>query len=116
MTSKHLYVHIPFCRSRCAYCDFASEPVGPHARAGRVEGYLEALRAELAAAASAAASPDGPVETIYVGGGTPTALPGEALVALARELAALQGGAPDAASGARSTRARPRRVPIPSSP
>jgi oxygen-independent coproporphyrinogen-3 oxidase len=94
MTSKHLYVHIPFCRSRCAYCDFASEPLGPHARAGRVEGYLEALRAELAARV------DGPVETIYVGGGTPTALPGDALVALARELAALQGGTPGAAPGA----------------
>lgn len=104
MTIKHLYVHIPFCQSRCAYCDFASEPVAPHARAGRVEGYLEALRAELAThiaadrgaraatdrATRAGAPPAGPVETIYMGGGTPTALPREALVMLVRELAALQ--------------------------
>jgi oxygen-independent coproporphyrinogen-3 oxidase len=106
MTIKHLYVHIPFCRSRCAYCDFASEPVGSHARAGRVEGYLEALRAELAArmsgvpGARAGAIRVGPVETIYMGGGTPTALLGVALVALARELAALQGGTPGESPGA----------------
>jgi oxygen-independent coproporphyrinogen-3 oxidase len=101
---KHLYVHIPFCRSCCGYCDFASEPIGPHARAGRLERYVEALRAELALglaaarraapATAAAARPDlrpsEMIETIYMGGGTPTALPEEALVALVRELAALQ--------------------------
>jgi oxygen-independent coproporphyrinogen-3 oxidase len=117
MTSKHLYVHIPFCRSRCGYCDFASEPLGSHARAGRVEGYLEALRAELGGhvagmgvargqsaavctSALAGALHPGAVETIYVGGGTPTALPGETLVALARDLLALRRDAPGAAPGA----------------
>ena len=99
MTIQHLYVHIPFCRSRCGYCDFASEAVGPHARAGRVEGYLEALRAELAAHIGGSLSA-GPIETIYVGGGTPTALPSEALVALARELAARQPAAPGGAQAA----------------
>ncbi|NLO27016.1 MAG: coproporphyrinogen III oxidase family protein [Actinobacteria bacterium] len=47
MIVKHLYVHVPFCRSRCAYCDFASEPLGPRGEAGRVEQYVEALLAEL---------------------------------------------------------------------
>ena len=79
---NHLYVHIPFCRSRCAYCDFASEPVGPHARAGRVEQYLDALRAELAERGG-----DATFETIYLGGGTPTVLPADALVALVQDLA-----------------------------
>ena len=83
---RHLYVHIPFCRSRCAYCDFASEPVGPHARAGRVERYLQALRAELAERGGQDGA--GPFETIYVGGGTPTALRTDDLVGLARYLAA----------------------------
>ncbi len=85
--TKHLYVHIPFCRSRCAYCDFASEPVGPHARAGRVQEYVGVLRREAAervltsthAGRQGAAS----FETIYVGGGTPTVLPSDLLLALA---------------------------------
>jgi oxygen-independent coproporphyrinogen III oxidase len=111
---KHLYVHIPFCRSRCAYCDFASEPVGPHSRAGRVERYFEAVRAELkarVAAGDGAAAPGGdvaqtgggaagarrpeaeplgaePLETIYLGGGTPTAVPPDLLVPFVAELGA----------------------------
>ncbi len=84
---KHLYVHIPFCRSRCAYCDFASEPVGPHLRAGRVQGYLDCLRAELRARG---ASLERPVETIYLGGGTPTVLPRATLLELVTGLAGLQ--------------------------
>lgn len=101
----HLYVHIPFCRARCAYCDFASEPVGPHLRAGRVEAYVEQLLGEVRGrmgggpgAAPGAAGPAGAagepraVETIYLGGGTPTVLPEERLLALVSELAALQRG------------------------
>ena len=80
---KHLYVHVPFCRSRCAYCDFASEPIGLHARAGRVEAYLARLRAELAGDAPLLGAP---LETIYLGGGTPTVLPRDGLLALARDL------------------------------
>ena len=87
MAVRHLYVHIPFCRSRCAYCDFASEAVGPHARAGRVEEYLEHLCAELAVFRPLL---DTPMETIYLGGGTPAALPRPELLALVQALAALQ--------------------------
>ncbi|MFH1833839.1 MAG: hypothetical protein ABH877_02345, partial [bacterium] len=92
MMIKHLYVHIPFCRSRCDYCDFASEPVRLHAQAGRVDRYVGALRAELADHFGYSLRAQ-PPETIYMGGGTPTALPAELLVSLARDLAALQGGA-----------------------
>ncbi|MDD5658017.1 MAG: radical SAM family heme chaperone HemW [Elusimicrobia bacterium] len=59
-----LYVHIPFCSGKCAYCDFASFP-------GRGEGaarYLRALAAEARRRGSFAP------ETLYVGGGTPTEL------------------------------------------
>jgi oxygen-independent coproporphyrinogen-3 oxidase len=95
---KHLYVHIPFCRSLCGYCDFASELVGPHLRAGRVGAYLKGLRAELEVRG---ASLELPVETIYLGGGTPTALPRQPLLDLVADLAALQrSGAAEAAADA----------------
>jgi oxygen-independent coproporphyrinogen-3 oxidase len=107
---KHLYVHIPFCRSRCAYCDFASEPVGPHARAGRVDRYVEALRVELAERLGPAGAPvaRGHLQTIYLGGGTPTVLPRELLLDLVRDLAGrletattpVRGAAPPPAPGA----------------
>lgn len=87
MAVRHVYVHIPFCRSRCAYCDFAIEAAGPHARAGRMDDYLTHLRAELTASAPLL---DTPVETIYLGGGTPTVLPRPELLALACDLAGLQ--------------------------
>ena len=106
MPARHLYVHIPFCRTRCAYCDFASEPIGPHLRAGRVEAYLERLSAELRERVGAKsadhagagrtlpagpASPD-PFETIYLGGGTPTVLPQDRLLSLVAHLSRLQEG------------------------
>ena len=98
MAVKHLYVHIPFCRSRCAYCDFASEPIGPHRRSGRVRLYLAALRAELGRNAPLL---DVPLDTVYLGGGTPSVLPRDELLALVGELAALL-PAPSGGSGGRS--------------
>lgn len=86
MAVAHVYVHIPFCRSRCAYCDFASEPIGPHERSGRVERYLSRLRTELDGVRPLLGSP---VRTVYLGGGTPTALPRHDLVRLVQELAEL---------------------------
>jgi len=67
-----LYVHIPFCETKCSYCDFFSLPGG---RKGREpEAYLAALDRELALRAPAGFAP----ETVFVGGGTPTVLsPGE---------------------------------------
>ncbi|HEU4394315.1 MAG TPA: radical SAM family heme chaperone HemW [Planctomycetota bacterium] len=65
---RALYVHIPFCETKCAYCDFYSLPGG---RRGREPGeYLDALDRELAARAPAGFAP----ETVFVGGGTPTVL------------------------------------------
>ena len=62
----HLYVHLPFCAHRCGYCDFVTV-VG---RAGQHDAYVDALLAELALERHALAAE--PLETLYLGGGTPT--------------------------------------------
>src|ERR687895_2883064 len=61
--SHHLYVHVPFCRLVCAYCDFVT--VG--GRAGDLQRYADALVAELAIRPA-----PGELRTIYFGGGTPS--------------------------------------------
>lgn len=67
------YVHIPFCAARCDYCAFATWTDRHHL----IDRYLAAVRAEIAEAVSAGA---GPFDTIFVGGGTPSLVPAEALV------------------------------------
>ena len=67
-----LYIHVPFCATRCGYCDFntytPSELGGAHP-----ESWLVALRAELALAADLLGAPPD-VATVFVGGGTPSLL------------------------------------------
>jgi len=63
----HLYVHVPFCRLVCAYCDFVT--VG--GRADDIPRYTNALIAEI----NARPAP-GELRTIYFGGGTPSLLTG----------------------------------------
>ncbi len=68
-----IYVHVPFCASRCGYCDFntytASELAGSGASP---EGWAAAVRQELALAAATVGAR--PVDTVFVGGGTPSLL------------------------------------------
>ena len=63
--SLELYFHIPFCIKKCDYCDFLS---GPATRAGQ-EAYIYALLREMKAAS---AIEKRPVDTIFIGGGTPS--------------------------------------------
>src|SRR5579871_3658776 len=74
----HLYVHIPFCRHKCGYCDF-------NAYAGMdrlMPDYVEALERELTAARSEMAF--GRLQTVYLGGGTPSLLPAPLMARLLR--------------------------------
>ena len=64
-----LYLHIPFCRSKCGYCDFCSGPVR-----GLKADYLAALEGEVRARADAWS-----FSSVYVGGGTPSLLSPEEL-------------------------------------
>jgi len=70
-TAFGIYVHVPFCATRCGYCDFntytAAELGGATA-----DGWLAALRAELTLAAATVGA--APVDTVFVGGGTPSML------------------------------------------
>jgi len=67
-----LYVHIPFCASRCPYCDFATAP----ARSALRSRYLDALDIEIKREGARSGRPR--VSTLYFGGGTPSLLePGE---------------------------------------
>jgi putative oxygen-independent coproporphyrinogen III oxidase len=72
-----IYIHVPFCTTRCGYCDFntytASE-LGTEPGASRA-GYVSAAITELDLAARVLGRDAPEVSTIYVGGGTPTLLP-----------------------------------------
>jgi len=65
--ARALYLHVPFCASKCRYCDFYSLPLD---RDG-ARRYVAAAKAELAGQRDALAAP---VDSIFVGGGTPTVL------------------------------------------
>jgi len=65
-----LYLHIPFCRSKCLYCDFCSFP---HPSEAQLVSYTDALCRDLEHHAQKAVGYT--VDTVYVGGGTPTVLP-----------------------------------------
>jgi|ERR1039458_9818572 oxygen-independent coproporphyrinogen-3 oxidase len=74
-----LYISIPFCRSKCTYCNFASGvyPASDHAR--YVERVIEDSRAAAGWAAEMGVEPPRRVDTVYLGGGTPSLLAPELL-------------------------------------
>lgn len=82
-----LYVHVPFCRSRCVYCGFYSTTLNSlHDR------YIEALGQEMSLRRNYLGEP---IQTIYIGGGTPSTLSDDALqrlFALIRQFVARQNG------------------------
>ena len=67
-----LYIGIPFCPTRCAYCSFVSRGVGKQTEL--LAPYLEALKKELAVTGKLLENSGRTIRTIYIGGGTPTTL------------------------------------------
>ncbi len=87
-----VYVHFPYCLSKCHYCDFASVAQAriPHRR------YLAALLAELDLRLAERGPPPAPVDSVYVGGGTPSLWDPDCLAELLETLRAKLPFAPDA--------------------
>lgn len=85
-----IYIHIPFCIQKCLYCDFLSAPVG---EAGR-KSYLKALHAEITAESVHYKNKE--VNTVFLGGGTPSVLTGEQTAELLAHIRSCFHLAPDA--------------------
>ena len=73
--SGSIYIHIPFCQSKCAYCAFNSYP----AHHFDINGYLKALEKEIAAMAVHPLIRQKKFSTLFIGGGTPTIYSGKQL-------------------------------------
>ena len=72
-----LYIHVPFCATRCGYCDFNTYTPGELGSPRDLTGpYLDALDRELELAAARVGRP---AETVFIGGGTPSLLGGQGL-------------------------------------
>lgn len=77
--SYSLYVSIPFCPSRCSYCSFVSSSISNPKAKALLEDYLEKLFEELQMIGDLAKRFGLKLETVYIGGGTPTTLTAEQL-------------------------------------
>lgn len=75
---KALYIHVPFCKSRCIYCDFCTEAISQDDKF--VRRYLDNLLLEIRAASKEGKLEE--IKTVYIGGGTPTHLGHDKLVEL----------------------------------
>ncbi len=88
-----VYVHVPFCATRCGYCDFNTYTAGELGTSASPASWLDALRRELEVAG---ARVQRPVDTVFVGGGTPSMLGGQGLSDVLDAVRAAFALAPDA--------------------
>ncbi len=87
-----IYVHCPYCRTKCPYCDFN---VAIH-REDRIAPFVAALRAELGRYAALPWAGRVPAGSVFLGGGTPSLLPPEAVAAVLTDVRQSLGLLPDA--------------------
>jgi oxygen-independent coproporphyrinogen-3 oxidase len=81
---RHLYVHVPFCLRRCSYCDFAVQTVN----SAPTDAWLQAIAREIVlVAADQGWGAPLPLDTLYVGGGTPSLIGGAGVSGLREVLA-----------------------------
>ena len=91
-TPLGLYLAVPFCRSKCSYCNFASQVFAP----AQYAEYCELLAREIGLAAAADGLAGATLTSIYWGGGTPTLLPAEGFARVAAAIGEHFTIAPDA--------------------
>nr|WP_081913423.1 radical SAM family heme chaperone HemW [Glycomyces sp. NRRL B-16210] len=84
-TGFGFYVHVPFCVSRCGYCDFNTYTAAELGAGVSRDTYAGVVRAEIRAAAARFDTPP-KVDTVFFGGGTPTLLPAADLAAILAEI------------------------------
>ena len=79
MEKSGVYLHIPFCRRRCHYCDFPIKVVGdkPSVQRSSGEYYTELLIRDIKHWSNRNSAEGRLVDTVYFGGGTPSLLPDE---------------------------------------
>jgi putative oxygen-independent coproporphyrinogen III oxidase len=77
-----VYVHVPFCLTRCGYCDFNTYTATELGSGASRESYAALAIDEIRLAAKLLAGRAGPVQTVFFGGGTPTLLPPRDLAAI----------------------------------
>ena len=93
-----VYVHVPFCATRCGYCDFTTytaEELGPAENRVSRFGYADTVVSELRLARDVLGKFVPPASSIFFGGGTPTLLPADHLGVVVREIVDLFGVTPD---------------------
>ena len=86
-----VYIHVPFCAARCGYCDFNTYVPDDH---GQPDAFVRAALLELRRARAELG--ERPAGTVFIGGGTPTLLGADALLALLAGVADTIGLTPDA--------------------
>ena len=91
-----VYVHVPFCLTRCGYCDFNTYTAAELGSGASRQAYPALAIEEIRLAARALAGRAGPVQTVFFGGGTPTLLPPADLAKILRAIDGELGLAADA--------------------
>ena len=91
-----VYVHVPFCAVRCGYCDFNTYTLTELGPGASTATFVDSALGELDVAARVLGAGAGPVDTVFVGGGTPTLLPAADLVRCVTGIRERFGLAPDA--------------------
>jgi putative oxygen-independent coproporphyrinogen III oxidase len=89
-----IYLHVPFCATRCGYCDFNTYTASELGGGASQASYAETAVGEIDLARRVLGDREVPVSTVFVGGGTPTLLPAADLVRMLRRIDEVFGLAP----------------------